>query len=123
MLLIVTSLFMMLISITSSLPIKVLSIFASIAHSCFCYNIVKFHDTENLIILISQVILAFIALDSNIDAYIMKEREEKKKIDNMVRQILLQSMESSSNIQAEESESKQSSKQDHKKHQKHKGKH
>ena len=70
MLLIALATLMILISITSSQLLKLLAIFASISHTCFCYNVGKNHDIETISIVLSQMIVIFIALDSNIESYV-----------------------------------------------------
>ena len=55
-----------MISIVSSLYLRLLSIIAAFTHLFLCYNIVKYHDSENLAIYISTTILLLKALEINV---------------------------------------------------------
>ena len=51
---------------------KVVAILLYVIASCFYYNMLSFHYPHNLSILVSHIVLGFVALDANIEDHVTK---------------------------------------------------
>lgn len=63
----VMALLIMMIALVDNLYAKMLSYFAAIFQTCFCYNVAINYDPSSLSIFVSQILVVLIAVKLNIE--------------------------------------------------------